>query len=145
MGPVERWLGQIPKRVGGGDWDKPLAKQVAFVFEPGKAGLFVGQRMGYAMISERTHKARRRYRCIWCGESILPDTKYVREFSVYDGDVQKHCWHQECKDTAHKFFREEGEDEFAPWENERPLSFAEQEFQSWDCALLAQGSLILRA
>ena len=38
MGPVERWLGRIPKRVGAGDWDKPLAKQVALVFEPGSAG-----------------------------------------------------------------------------------------------------------
>ena len=42
MGPVERWLGRIPKRAGGGDWDKPLAKQVAFVFEPGCAGRFRG-------------------------------------------------------------------------------------------------------
>ena len=41
--PVERWLGRIPKHVGAGDWDKPLAKQVAFVLEPGSAGLFGGK------------------------------------------------------------------------------------------------------
>ena len=38
-------LGQIPKRVGGGGWDKPPAKQVAIVFEPGSAGRFVGEMM----------------------------------------------------------------------------------------------------
>lgn len=101
--------------------------------------------MSYALISERTHKALKRYRCIWCGEQIPMGTRYVREFSVYDGDVQKHKWHPECKDAAEEFFRESGEDEFAPWENERPLSHAEQEFQSWDCSLLAQGALALRA
>ena len=101
--------------------------------------------MSYALISERAHKALKRYRCIWCGEQIPVGTRYVREFSVYDGDVQKHTWHPECKGAAEEFFRESGEDEFAPWENERPLSHAEQEFQSWDCSLLAQGMLALRA
>ena len=99
--------------------------------------------MSYALISERSHMATKRYRCIWCGESIFAGTKYVREFSVYDGDVQKHCWHPECKDAANDFFREEGEDEFAPWENERPPSFGEQEYRSWDCLMLAQPSLTL--
>jgi hypothetical protein len=101
--------------------------------------------MGYTLISEREHKAAKRYRCIWCGEQIPIGTRYVREFSVYDGDVQKHNWHPECKGAAEEFFRETGEDDFAPWENERPLSHAEQEFQSWDCSLLAQGVLDLRA
>lgn len=100
--------------------------------------------MSYALISERAHKALKRYRCIWCGEQIPIGTRYVREFSVYDGDVQKHTWHPECKGAAEEFFRESGEDEFAPWENERPLSHAEQEFQSWDCSLLAQSALDLR-
>ena len=81
--------------------------------------------MSYALISERTHKALKRHRCIWCGEQIPMGTRYVREFSVYYGDVQKHKWHPECKDAAEEFFRESGEDEFAPWENERPLSHAE--------------------
>ena len=49
MGPVERWLGRIPKRVGCGDWDKPLAKQVAIVFEPGSAGRFWGIVMDFGM------------------------------------------------------------------------------------------------
>ena len=78
--------------------------------------------MSYALISERAHKALKRYRCIWCGEQIPIGTQYVREFSVYDGDVQKHKWHPECKGAAEEFFRENGEDEFSPWENERPLS-----------------------
>lgn len=96
--------------------------------------------MSFTMISERTHRALKRYRCIWCGELIQPGTLYVREFSTFDGDVQKFCWHPECKDAADTYFQS-GEDEFSPWENERPLSFAEQEYQSWDCALLAQGRI----
>lgn len=78
--------------------------------------------MGYALISERAHKAFKRYRCIWCGESILPGQQYVREFSTYCGDIQRHNWHPECKGAAEDFFREEGEDEFSPYENERPMT-----------------------
>ena len=34
MGPVERWLGRIPKRVGAGDRGKRFAQRIAFAFEP---------------------------------------------------------------------------------------------------------------
>jgi hypothetical protein len=97
--------------------------------------------VSYQLISERTHKALKRYRCIWCGELVLPGTSYVREFSVYYGDVQKHAWHPECRDASAEYFRSGEDDEFMPWDNERPPSFAEQEYLSWDCALLAQGVL----
>ena len=49
MGPVERKLGRIPKRVGGGDWDKRFAQRIAFVFEPGKAGRCGGGAMDTEM------------------------------------------------------------------------------------------------
>jgi len=97
--------------------------------------------VSYQIISERTHKALKRYRCIWCGELILPGASYVREFSVYNGNTQKHAWHPECKDAASDWHLREGETEFIPWENERPPSFSEQEYRSWDCALLAQGRI----
>lgn len=97
--------------------------------------------MSYQLISERSHKALKRYRCIWCGESILIGSQYVREFSRYDGDTQRHNWHPECKRVANEYFMGEGESEFFPFDNERPLTAGEQEFRSWDCALLAQARL----
>lgn len=96
--------------------------------------------MGYTLIHETTQKAAKRYVCIWCGESILPGNTYVREFSVYDGDTQKHKWHPECRGASEEYFREV-DNEFCPHENERPVSPATLEYESWDCALLAQARL----
>jgi hypothetical protein len=96
--------------------------------------------MSYALISERAHKAMKRYRCIWCGESILPGQTYVREFSIYDGDTQKHKWHLECRDASAEYFREV-EEEFMPHEMERPATAAVLEYESWDCALLKQAAM----
>lgn len=95
----------------------------------------------FTMISERTHRAARRYCCIWCGELILQGTLYVREFSTFDGEIQNHAWHPECRDAADAYFQTGENDEFSPYDNERPLSFAEQEYQSWDCAMLAQSRI----
>jgi hypothetical protein len=99
--------------------------------------------MGYALISERTHKALKRYRCIWCGESILAGQQYVREFSTYCGDIQRHNWHPECKEAADAYFQEGHDDEFSPWDNERPPTAGALEFESWDCALLKQTAMTL--
>lgn len=96
--------------------------------------------MGYTLISERTHKALKRYICIWCGESILPGQQYVREFSTYEGDVQKHKWHPECRDASEEYFREV-DNEFSPHDMERPASQEKLEYESWDCALLAAPGL----
>lgn len=96
--------------------------------------------MSYTLISERSHKALKRYLCIWCGELILPGQQYVREFSTYQGDVQKHKWHPECRDASAEYFREV-DDEFSPHDMERPPSPGALEFESWDCALLKQVAL----
>ena len=98
--------------------------------------------MSYTLISERSHKALKRYLCIWCGEAILPGQQYVREFSVYEGDVQKHKWHPECREASAEFFREV-DNEFSPFDMERPATPDVLEYESWDCALLAQSRLEL--
>lgn len=93
--------------------------------------------VSYSLIHETTQKATKRYLCIWCGEAVLPGHTYVREFSVYDGDTQKHKWHPECRNASAEYFRE-GDEEFLPHENERPASPAALEYESWDCSMLAK-------
>jgi hypothetical protein len=75
--------------------------------------------VSYALLSESWPIARKQHRCIWCGQHIEPGEKYRRERSVYDGEMQDHKWHPECDADAAVQFRD-GEEEFAPYENERP-------------------------
>ena len=95
--------------------------------------------MSYTLISERSQRASKRYQCIWCGESILPGQLYVREFSTFEGDVQKHKWHPECRSASELYFREV-DNEFSPHENDRPPCPGTLEFESWDCALVTQAA-----
>ena len=96
--------------------------------------------MSYMLISEREPRAAKRHRCIWCGESIPVGTRYIKEFGKFEGDLQHNHWHPECRDASAEYFNG-GEDEFIPFDNERPLSRAEAEYQSWDCTLLLQGRI----
>ena len=96
--------------------------------------------MSYTLISETTPVAKKAHICIWCGEKIIPGQCYVRERSVYDGEPQSHKWHTECRAAAIEYLLE-GEDEFSPFENDRPASPGTIEFESWDCSLLAQGRM----
>jgi len=98
--------------------------------------------MSYALLSEVTHNARKRHRCIWCGEPILVGTRYIRERSIYDGEPQSHKWHPECRDAAHSGWDAGDDAEFYPGENERPPTAASIELDSWDCALLLQRRLL---
>lgn len=70
--------------------------------------------MGYELISETRPKARKEYPCIWCVEKILKGELHIREVSKYDGGLQDHRWHPECRDAASKYFHESGEEEFPP-------------------------------
>jgi len=93
--------------------------------------------MSYMLISEVTARAKKRYRCIWCGELIFAGTRYVREFAKFEGDIQRNQWHPECRDASAEYFNS-GEDEFSPFDMERPPSPASLEWDSWDCTLLLQ-------
>lgn len=76
--------------------------------------------MTYALLAESFPTARKRHRCIWCGQHIAPGEKYRREKSVYDGEMQDFKWHPECAEAQQEEGRETGEWEFSSYENERP-------------------------
>lgn len=77
--------------------------------------------MSYQLFESPTRTAlRKEHRCIWCGQKIRIGEKYMDERSVYDGNIQRHRWHPECLNAAHEYFRNTAEEEFSPWDNERP-------------------------
>lgn len=78
--------------------------------------------MSYTLFSETTRKARKKHRCIWCGESIPVGEVYVDERSVYDGCIQRHRWHPECLAGARAEWNAGGDTEFEAHQNERPVA-----------------------
>jgi len=57
--------------------------------------------------------------CIWCGQTVNKGQTYIIEKSVYDGEMQDHKWHPECKLESYKQIWEDGIEDFIPYENER--------------------------
>jgi len=80
--------------------------------------------MSFTMFSNDARTARKPHVCIWCGELIAPGFTYFDERSVYDGTVQRHRWHPECQAASREYSRESGEDEFDPYDNNRPPALA---------------------
>ena len=72
----------------------------------------------YNLIRESFPVARKKYRCIWCGESIPVGLKHRYEVSTFD-ILQQHRWHLECDKEAADYFAD-GETEFCPYDNPRP-------------------------
>lgn len=98
--------------------------------------------MSYTLLSEVTRTARKRHRCIWCWQTIEPSERYISEQSVNYGDFQNNHWHPECRDAMlEESSNEGGYIEWTPG-MERPLTAATLEYQSWNCAALAQGRLL---
>lgn len=81
--------------------------------------------MSYQLLSDSHPKARKDHLCIWCGQKIPAGTVYYAERSVFDGEMQNHHWHEECKDAADDYFSA-GEEEFCPYDNERPRIVGEE-------------------
>jgi hypothetical protein len=79
---------------------------------------------GYTLIAEAVRGARKKHRCIWCGESILPGEQYRDERSSYCGSFQHHRWHPECDEAFKAELSAGGDEEFSPYDNERPESAA---------------------
>ncbi len=78
--------------------------------------------MSYHLLSERkVVAARKQHRCIWCGQAINVGEPYTYERSVYDGQMQTHHWHPECLPAAQAEMREWNDEEFLPYEHERPV------------------------
>lgn len=74
--------------------------------------------MSYDLLREHRPKARKDYKCIWCGEPIPKGSEHYHEISIYCGEFQNHRWHFECIDYFHTL----GEEEFSAWGNERPAT-----------------------
>ena len=85
-----------------------------------------------------THRCAKRRPCIWCGEMIEQGQIYCRQSGVLEGDFFTNHYHPECYDAL----GESDVDEFSPYDNQRPPSPGDLEFDSWDCTALAQGSLL---
>ena len=82
---------------------------------------------GYTLFEKVRRIAKKGHRCIWCGERILPGVRYFDERSIYDGNIQRHRWHLECERAADIHFCVEGEEEFDPYDNDRPHPLPESE------------------
>ena len=73
----------------------------------------------FELIRESFPVARKKHRCIWCGESIQVGLKHRHEISKFDG-LQDHRWHLECNEASAEYFNSGDGPEFCPYENERP-------------------------
>lgn len=76
--------------------------------------------MSYDLLSKIQRKARKNHRCIWCGQAILVGENYSHETSVYDGYMQDHKFHLECRNDADEYFYSTREEDFDAYENKRP-------------------------
>ena len=66
-------------------------------------------------------KARKKHRCTWCGQHIEPGEEYAKWASVDDSWFTNKM-HVECLGALHDEIREGGDNEYIPYDNERPLS-----------------------
>ena len=66
-----------------------------------------------------TPKARKDYRCAWCGQTIPKGEKHTKEFGVWEGELQNWRMHDECFEDAAQ--SEEMQEGFLLYEHERPI------------------------
>ena len=74
--------------------------------------------MSYHRLKETKRTARKPHVCIWCGEVIDAGESYWDESSVFDGGMQHHKWHPECRDDADESLLLD--ETFVPYAAERP-------------------------
>lgn len=61
------------------------------------------------VIDSRKVKARKEYRCDWCGEPIHRGETYARDTIVNDGEIYTWHSHDECQELASLFMNYYGE------------------------------------
>jgi hypothetical protein len=76
--------------------------------------------MSFTFLSETKHRARKIHLCIWCNDKIIVGEFYLSQSGIYEGDFQHSKYHLECAQARDKEFRETGETEIEPGQNERP-------------------------
>jgi hypothetical protein len=77
--------------------------------------------MSYSLLKSRRVVARKAHQCVWCGHSILKNSHYERENSIYDGEFQNFAWHEACRKASYAAFDETHEEEFMPGDNQMPF------------------------
>lgn len=69
-------------------------------------------------LSERQHKARKRYLCDSCHkEWIEPGEQYLRYTGVYDGEMVSVAFHPDCRDWEGHLNRRYGTDNEDEWQS----------------------------
>lgn len=66
-----------------------------------------------------TQAARVKHRCTWCSQDILPGERYLRWISV-DDSMYTNKMHPECHAACNEEYRDSGDNEYHPYDNERP-------------------------
>jgi hypothetical protein len=64
-------------------------------------------------------KARKDYKCVWCGERIPVGERHVAVSGIMDGDFQSNRFHAECDTACQQEMKQSGEDCFMPHEYKR--------------------------
>jgi len=78
--------------------------------------------MSWEVISSELRKARKPHKCIWCGQAIEPGIQYRYERVRGPDGMDFNPWHLECDEAHREGCRRDGDDEFSPYDNERPPS-----------------------
>jgi hypothetical protein len=76
--------------------------------------------MSYSLLNRAGTKARKIHCCMWCGHPIMAASHYVRETSVYDGNMQSFAFHEACMKANDEYFNDMGDGEF-PDDAEMPF------------------------
>ena len=77
--------------------------------------------MSYQEISYSRVKARKVYKCSWCGQDILKDELHDSRFYKFDGDIRSSREHIECTVKMQDDAKSSGGSDFEyyPYVNER--------------------------
>lgn len=66
-----------------------------------------GDSMSWQTLSDTEPKARKSYRCIWCGEMIDTGEKHRHQVGRMEGGFQDNRYHTECFEAALQTWRED--------------------------------------
>ncbi len=80
----------------------------------------------WEIISSELRKARKPHKCIWCGQAVVAGSTYRYERVRGPDGMDFNHWHLECDEAHREICRRYGDDEFVPYDNERPALTVEE-------------------
>lgn len=66
-------------------------------------------------------KAKKRHRCLYCGQSIEIGELYSRETGIFEDDFQNFALHLECLAEHHENSKEDNDYTIYPYDSPRPF------------------------